>query len=124
MCPILDPSAGHAAWSHDGYIRLTHQKLMELEFQEAMTWEDPNLHFELKCDGIPASSAGYCEWIAPVGNAQASIGWAWFCAGSTKKTGAPNGISSNIMLVDASGYDLGPQMTCEHLGEWISNRGC
>ncbi|MDR3443925.1 hypothetical protein DyAD56_11035 [Dyella sp. AD56] len=120
---LVSNSGPIEAFPHqDGYQRLTFQDLQLLKFKDLMAFEDPTLCSQLNAEGIAASIAGFCEKLALHGDAQVSIGWAWFCIKDCNKWLAPGGVSSNIMLVDASGYDLGVKPTSDVLSDWISSQ--
>ncbi|OOG62060.1 hypothetical protein B0E46_13800 [Rhodanobacter sp. B04] len=115
-------SSQHAASpkrSLDGYIRLTFDALSSLNFQRKLAWEDPDLQQDLIVEDVPAFCAGYCEW-ATNDVLQVSIGWAWFGLANGRRFIAPGGISSNVMLVTQTSYDLGMHRTDELLRAWLS----
>jgi len=105
--------------SLDGYIRLTFDAFSSLNFQRKLVWEDKGLQQDLIVEDVPALCAGYCEW-ATEGALQVSIGWAWFGLADGRKLIAPGGISSNVMLVTQTSYDLGMHRTDELLRAWLS----
>jgi Domain of unknown function (DUF4902) len=106
--------------SLDGYIRLTFDAFSSLNFQRKLAWEDDGLQQDLIVDDIPASCAGYCEWATEDAPAKVSIGWAWFSLADGRTFVAPGGMSSNVMLVTATGYDLGTHKTSELLHAWLA----
>lgn len=69
---------------------------------------------------VPASAAGFSEWISntkPV----ISMGWGWFIhSRSGQVLLAPDGVRSNLMFVDARGYDLGTAATSNLLMTWLA----
>lgn len=105
--------------SLDGYIRLTFETFSNLNFQRKLAWADKDLQQELILDDIPAFCAGYCEW-ATDDTPPISIGWAWFEVADGRKFIAPGGISSNVMLITHTHYDLGMHKTNELLLGWLS----
>lgn len=105
--------------SLDGYIRLTFEAFASLNFQRKLVWQDKDLQQELIVEDVPASCAGYCEW-ATESALQVSIGWAWFGVADGRRFIAPGGISSNVMLVTQTRYDLGTHRTDELLRAWLS----
>jgi len=110
------------AISHDGYIRLSLRHLDELPFIHLDSAFDPEILEELQARTIPACHAGYSEWISNTDPA-ISIGWSWFVhADSRRILPAPEAVRSNVMLVDARGYDLGPAETSMMFATWIATR--
>lgn len=69
---------------------------------------------------IPAQSAGFSEWKTDTIPA-ISLSWGWFIDNrSSRLLLAPDGVRSNVMLVDALGYDLGPIRTSSLFCTWLS----
>ncbi|MEO8802436.1 MAG: DUF4902 domain-containing protein [Rudaea sp.] len=109
-------------YAQDGYIRLTYQHFCSLRFSKRITFNDDDLRQELLAMDLPATEAGYCEWLDADHQAQISIGWAWFTSASDAvQRLAPGGISCNVMLTSADGNDLGSIRTGELLNRWLSN---
>jgi uncharacterized protein DUF4902 len=106
--------------SLDGYVRMTFDALSNLNFQRKLAWQDEGLQQDLIVDDIPASCAGYCEWATEEAPPQISIGWAWFSLADGRTFVAPGGMSSNVMLVTQTGYDLGMHKTNELLHAWLA----
>jgi hypothetical protein len=114
-------SARRLDYSEDGYIRLTFQQLCALAFARRTTIEDHELCEDLRNRDIPAVGAGYCDWLDIKAPAQVSVGWAWFViAHDAPRLLAPGGFSSNVMIVTASGRDIGAPLTNELLAAWLS----
>ena len=110
----------NAKRSLDGYIRITFDAFSSLNFQQKRAWEDKELQEDLILEDIPASCAGYCEWATDETPHQISVGWAWFGLADGRIFVAPGGISSNVMLVTPTSFDLGPHRTNELLQTWLS----
>jgi hypothetical protein len=103
----------------DGYVRMTFEVFTGLEFTLRKSWEDGTLTDDLRCEGIEARHAGYCEWQTDATQA-VSMGWAWFERPDGRLAVAPGGISTNVMLVTPkTSYDLGQAKTEELLQAWL-----
>lgn len=110
--PIMSP---------DGYIRLRLSCLDTLPFVHLVSASDDELLQELQSQTVPARRAGFSEWVSdtvpPV-----SVGWGWFIHSDTERIMlAPDGVRSNVMLIDRSGYDLGPETSTRLFGAWLSS---
>lgn len=105
--------------SFDGYVRITFDGLERLRFGHKSAWEDTSLAADLRIEAVPAVRAGYCEWQTQ-GQPVVTLGWAWFCDAHARWLVAPGGVSSNLMLVTPTRYDLGPRQTSELLRAWLS----
>lgn len=80
---------------------------------------DTDFLLELRAQTIPASVAGFSEWVSDTSPA-ISIGWGWFVHNESRRILlAPDGVRSNTMLVDAAGYDLGPLKTSSLFCLWL-----
>lgn len=106
--------------SPDGYIRLRLSSLDTLPFVHLFSESDDGFLAELRSQTVPARCAGFSEWasetIPPV-----SIGWGWFIhCDSERIMLAPDGVRSNVMLVDMHGYDLGMEKTSRLFGAWLN----
>ncbi len=106
--------------SFDGYIRLTFDAFSNLEFRQKLAWEDEGLRDELIEENVPAFRAGFCEWATDEVSNPVSVGWAWFRLADNRTFLAPGGISSNVMFIAQSGYDLGMRKTNELLRAWLT----
>lgn len=110
-------------YSEDGYIRLTFLRLCQLPFPKRVTIRDDDLRNELLAQGVPAFSAGFCDWLDESTPVQVSVGWAWFVpACDARLFLAPGGMSSNVMITSPDGRDLGPARTDDLLKAWLSAR--
>ncbi|HEX6834479.1 MAG TPA: DUF4902 domain-containing protein [Rudaea sp.] len=107
--------------SSDGYIRATFGAFLLLPFENRRMWIDAQLHEDLAAEDIAAARAGYCEWRSRTGAGLVVMGWAWY---EETPNGdaivAPGGIGCNVMLVTASGGDLGYANTQRVLHEWLA----
>lgn len=82
---------------------------------------DGGLLEELRIQAVPARSAGFSEWKSDTSPA-ISIGRGWFIhSRSNRVCLAPDGVRSNVMLIDALGYDLGALKTSTLFCSWLSN---
>lgn len=106
--------------SPDGYIRLRLASLSTLSFVHLFSESDTGFLQELQAQTVPACSAGFSEWVSDT-NPAVSIGWGWFIhSDSERMMLAPDGVRSNVMLIDMQGYDLGPQKTASLFGAWLN----
>lgn len=62
---------------------------------------------------------GYTEWLSDSAPA-VSVGWDWSLGGSVQLNALPISIRTNLLLVDASGRELGFSGTTHALFEWLS----
>ncbi|WP_434153525.1 DUF4902 domain-containing protein [Pseudomonas sp. JZ134] len=107
----------------DHFIRMSYKEFSDVTFYQYMAWMDMDLVEELQSLGIDAASAGFCEWASTTHSPSISIGWTWFRQSSIGSPYlAPGGISTNLMLRCATGYDLGPRATEELLISWLSRQ--
>jgi len=106
--------------SPDGYIRLRLASLNNLSFVHLFSESDSGFLKELRSQTIPARYAGFSEWKSEADPA-ISLGWGWFIhTDSDRMLLAPDGVRSNVMLIDMHGYDLGPQKTSSLFGAWLN----
>jgi hypothetical protein len=106
--------------SPDGYIRLPLASLSSLSFVHLYSDSDDVFLDELKSHTIPARSAGFTEWKSDAAPS-ISLGWGWFIHSQTERMMlAPDGVRSNVMLIDAHGYDLGPIKTSNLFCTWLA----
>jgi hypothetical protein len=106
--------------SPDGYIRLPLASLKTLRFVHLFSESDEDFLEELKTQAIPARLAGFSEWKSDTSPA-ISIGWGWFIHSQSQGMMlAPDGVRSNVMLIDAQGYDLGPMKTSNLFRTWLA----
>ncbi|GAB3260425.1 DUF4902 domain-containing protein [Chitinimonas naiadis] len=104
----------------DGLVRTDFSHLRALPFRPHLSWTDDLLREELCMQGLPAILAGHDEWASDTGPLSISIGWTWLQTdeGSPIEL-APGGFSTNLMLRDVYGYDLGQQQTEALLQTWL-----
>jgi len=106
--------------SHDGYIRLSLKHLSELPFTHLNSDVDPEILEDLQMQTVPAAAAGYSEWTS-ITTPAISLGWSWFVhSRSGQLLLAPEAVRSNVMLVDARGYDLGQMATSFLFATWLA----
>ncbi|RJG07419.1 DUF4902 domain-containing protein [Noviherbaspirillum cavernae] len=106
--------------SPDGYIRLPLASLNALSFVHLFSEGDDDFLQELRAQTVPACSAGFSEWKSDT-SPPISLGWGWFIhSQSHRMLLAPDGIRSNVMLIDAHGYDLGPGKTSNLFCMWLN----
>lgn len=107
--------------SPDGYIRLPLASLNRLPFVHLYSDSDPDFLDELRAQTVPARSAGFSEWKSDTSPA-ISVGWGWFIHSQNERMLlAPDGVRSNVMLIDAHGYDLGPAKTSSLFCTWLAS---
>ncbi|GAB7126768.1 hypothetical protein JCM19000A_12750 [Silvimonas sp. JCM 19000] len=106
----------------DGLVRIGYADLANFCFQPYLAWQDACLSGELQHQGLPAVLAGYSEWISYQSPQPLSIGWAWFSCEYGTYSLAPCGFSTNLMLCDCAGYDLGQQRTEAMLDLWLKTQ--
>jgi hypothetical protein len=105
--------------SPDGYIRLPLASLNSLSFEHLFSDSDADFLQELREQTVPARSAGFSEWKSNT-NPAISLGWGWFIHSESERLMlAPDGVRSNVMLIDARGYDLGPGQTSNLFCSWL-----
>lgn len=108
--PILSP---------DGYIRLQFACLAGLHLVHLYSDSDPDFLQELKAQTVSARIAGFCEWQSKT-EPTVSLGWGWFIhSQSDRMMLAPDPVRSNVMLIDAQGYDLGQRQTANLFYAWL-----
>ena len=107
------------ALSPDGYIRLPLTSLNRLSFVHLFSYHDDAFLEELRAQTIPARLAGFSEWKSDTEPA-VSLGWGWFIHEDFDWLMlAPDGVRSNVMLLDAYGYDLGAMRTSDLFCTWL-----
>lgn len=95
-------------------------RLNALSFEHLYSESDADFLQELKEQTLPACDAGFSEWKSDT-VPSISIGWGWFIHSQSRRLLlAPDAVRSNVMLVDALGYDLGQQQTSHLFGAWLS----
>ena len=106
--------------SPDGYIRLRLASLDALSFIHLYSESDSGFLKELPSQTVRVRCAGFSEWVSD-SNPTISIGWGWFIHNDSERMLlAPDGVRSNVMLIDMHGYDLGPQKTASLFGTWLN----
>lgn len=116
---VAQAEPGLYAATPDGYLRMRLADLQPLDFEHLLSYHDAGLCAELLALGMPARLAGFTEW-ASVSTPAVSLAWGWYVASRSRAVLlAPDGVRSNVMLIDAQGYDLGPKRTSELLHAWL-----
>lgn len=106
--------------SRDSYIRMSLEELSDLPFVHLASDCDAGFLAELQMQTVPASAAGFSEWISAT-KPVISMGWGWFIhSRSGQMLPAPDGVRSNLMFVDVRGYDLGTAATSNLLMTWLA----
>jgi hypothetical protein len=117
---LQSPRLRTPSLSPDGYIRLSIASLGSVPLQHLYSAVDGNFLEELHEQTVPARSAGFCEWQSATAP-EISIGWGWFVHDRTDRLLlAPDGVRSNIMLIDAVGYDLDNVKSAHLFYTWLS----
>ena len=107
--------------STDGYIRLPFNRFIELNFVHVGSDCDAALLAELNSLTVPALAAGFSEWISNT-TPTISVGWGWFLHSRFRRVQlALDIVRSNVMLIDAHGYDLGATVTSRLFGTWLED---
>ncbi len=105
--------------SPDGYIRMQFACLAKLSLVHLYSDSDSDFLQELKVQTVSARIAGFCEWQSETEPA-VSLGWGWFIhSQSDRMMLAPDPVRSNVMLIDAQGYDLGQRQTANLFYAWL-----
>ncbi len=118
--------SGRTTMSIDHYLRLDLPRLAQLRWRHLESQVDSEgLEAGMSVQGEGACLAqqigGYTEWLDSGGEGY-SVGWDWYVQvpqGSLAV--APHSIRTNIMLVNASGEDLGRARTEEDLEHWLQS---
>jgi hypothetical protein len=106
--------------SPDGYIRLSLASLGTLPWLHLYSAVDDHFLEELHEQTVPARTAGFCEWKSATAP-EISIGWGWFVHDETDRLFlAPDGVRSNVMLIDSVGYDLDAMKTSHLFYTWLN----
>ncbi|HDR9480984.1 TPA: DUF4902 domain-containing protein [Burkholderia aenigmatica] len=119
--PLLHPVPGP---SPDGYVRLSEGALAALALDHVASGLDASLLAELHDSAIDARLAGYTEWHRPAhtGVAYVTVGWDWYL---DRATGtfviAGSDVRSNVMVVDATGADIGMFRTAAALAARLAS---
>jgi hypothetical protein len=106
--------------SPDGYIRLPLASLNTLSFVHLFSESDEEFLQELKAQTVSACLAGFSEWKSDA-SPTISLSWGWFIHCQSKRMMlAPDGVRSNVMLINEQGYDLGPMKTSNLFWTWLN----
>jgi hypothetical protein len=109
--------------SRDGYIRLLPATFSKLPLVHLISGLDEEPDSGASSSGARVSAiVGYTEWVTTESPA-ITIGWDWQlgASGGSASCARLGEVRSNVMLVDAEGYDLGPQRSSELLGTAIDD---
>lgn len=106
--------------SEDGYVRLTLEALCNLPLFHLLSGLDEDNPPSFSEGAILTVISGYTEWIS-ITTPAITLGWDWQL---TASRGRPSYVRisdprSNIMLLDAQQFDLGPRKTARLLEETI-----
>jgi hypothetical protein len=108
-------------FSPDGYIRLSLAGVWAVPLLHLFSEIDDDFLEELRRQTVPARSAGFSEWKSDTIPA-ISLGWGWYVhSRSDRICLAPDGVRSNVMLIDTLGYDLGARKTSNLFCSWLSD---
>jgi len=102
--------------SPDGMLRLSISELLSTPITHLITGVDEDAARSPEACGTVASISGYTEWVSSSTPA-ITIGWDWYIQLTIDqpfwtRMGLPR---SNVMLVDAAGYDSGWERNLEIL---------
>lgn len=111
---ILRPTISASRPCVDHYVRVTGRELAHLSLD--LVWTD--------CPEASSESLGYAEWVGRWRGAVVSVACTWrSSAGGPVLSSDPLEVSTNLMLVDAKGYDAGSKGTAvalmQLLHTWI-----
>lgn len=68
-----------------------------------------------------SASGGYTEWLGQFGGRVVSLSWSWaILSDSATQMINPPPPAANIMIIDESGYDIGPAQTTVKYGKKIA----
>lgn len=91
----------------DGFIRLRLASLSFSSMHHLHSRIDEGLGDDLRSVGFETPKAGLTEWSVN-GLPSASLGWDWYVSAvNNRMYAAVATLRTNLMLVDAKGYDLG-----------------
>jgi len=102
--PMGSPPQLH---SHDYQIRVSAATFSRIVFEHLYTMEDPGVIEDSLLCGMPGRRAGITEWQGVAGNKVVSLAWDWAELSDgciCMLTVVPP--RSNLVLLDALGYDL------------------
>lgn len=104
---ILGPSLSVPQCSVDLYVRVTKDELLALQLEHHLT-EPPS--------AFDGQATGYTEWTGNTRGRLVSVACFWraYADGSALSTD-PMDVSTNLMLIDNTGYDAGHRHTGEVL---------
>jgi hypothetical protein len=109
------------AVSRDGYIRLSLANPIALPFLHLFSETDDGFLKDLRAQAAPARAPGFSAWKSDSCR-RISIGWGEFIdSRSARKCPAPDGVRSNVMPIDAVGYDLSRLKTSNLLWIWADD---
>lgn len=101
-------------YSRDYYVRMNDYNLRHSDWRHVFS--------ELTFADM-SSLEGYTEWSGQFGGKTISLSWAWLVlADGAIKVAREQPITTNIMLLDPMGYDLGAALTvekCTVLLSWL-----
>nr|WP_235366441.1 DUF4902 domain-containing protein [Burkholderia pseudomallei] len=117
---LAPASSAPAAAGRDGYVRLSLPQLARVSLAPICAAADDQILSELWDLGIGALRAGYCEWIDAHGAAPTTLGWSWFVDVERIWRIVPDSLTSNLMIISAKGYDVGPANTRQCLLNWLT----
>lgn len=108
--------------SHDGYVRLTPECLMQVKFTHLHSGVDGDRPLAVAEGATRSSITGYTEWISATRPA-ITIGWDWqMTARDGQIQLIPLGYPrSNLMLIDEHGNDFGYSATEALLRFWVKS---
>ncbi|WP_175704741.1 DUF4902 domain-containing protein [Burkholderia ambifaria] len=106
--------------SHDGYVRVSATQLASITLALLYAACDERVLSDAWDLGLPACHAGHCEWIDTNWRPPMTFGWAWLTDRDRTCRMFPNSVTSNVMIVCARGYDVGPDHTRSLLADWIN----
>ncbi len=109
---MLSKRQSNTTYSHDYYVRMRESDLMDLDFEHV---------FSEVTSESGAAREGYTEWVGHFGDRVVSLSWSWaILSDSATHMTNPPPPTANIMIIDESGYDIGPVQTTQKCGQKIA----
>ena len=106
--------------SRDGYVRCTYTRLQLTGLDHTISGLDEDRERGVPDTVLSTAITGYTEWVDSR-SSLITVGWDWQMNAVNQlvvlsRSGEPR---SNLMLVDASGTDIGLALTAKLIGELI-----
>jgi Domain of unknown function (DUF4902) len=107
--------------SPDYYWRIPEQELAGVRLQHLITVEDAMVLRQVRQWRVPGRRAGFTEWEGLEQGAPLSLGWDWVeLDDGDIQAAMALAPRTNIMPIDAKGYDIPGEWSAPHLWELIA----